>query len=72
VHTENIVYYILYALLVYAQDINLLSESINTIQKSTAALLNESQEVDREAKAEKSEYMFMSHHQNVGQNNNME
>jgi hypothetical protein len=70
--TENIIYYMLYTLLAYAQDKNLLSNSINTREKSTDDLLNESQRVDLETRAEKYKYMFMSHHQNVGKNNNIE
>lgn len=70
--TENIIYYTFYALLVYARDNNLLSNSINTREKGKDDLLNESQEVDLEATAEKCKYMFMSHDQNVGQNNNIE
>jgi hypothetical protein len=62
----------LFALLVYAQDNNLLSNRVNTRERSTEGLLNERQEVDLEARAEKYKYMFMSHHQNVGQNNNIE
>jgi hypothetical protein len=62
----------LHALVVYTQDNNLLSDSINTRKKSTHDLLNDIKEVDTKARAHKYKYMFMSHHQSAGQSNNIE
>jgi hypothetical protein len=55
-------------LLVYADDVNMLSGSIHTIRKNTEVLLIASKEIGLEANAEKTKYMAMSRDQKAGQN----
>jgi hypothetical protein len=55
-------------LLAYADDVNLLGDNIDTIQKSTDTLTDASKEVGPEINVEKTKYMLLSRHQNVGQN----
>jgi hypothetical protein len=58
-------------LLVYADDVNLLWDNINTVKKSTEALFDASKDVVLEVNAEKTKYMLLSRHQNAGRNYNM-
>jgi hypothetical protein len=51
-------------LLVYADDLNLLGDNIDTIKKT---VIDASKEVGLEVNAEKSKYMWLSHHQNAWQ-----
>jgi hypothetical protein len=55
--------------LAYANDIsiNIVRESINTIEKNTEALLNVSKETGLEVNPEKTKYMLISHYQKAGQ-----
>jgi hypothetical protein len=55
---------------VYADVINSFAENINTIKKNTEAPLDTSKEVGLQINTEKTKCMFMSHHQNTGQNHN--
>jgi hypothetical protein len=51
-------------LLAYADDENLLEDNIDTVKKNTETLIDASKETG----PEKTKYMLLSHHQNVGQN----
>jgi hypothetical protein len=54
-------------LLAYANDVNIVGENIDTIQKITRALLDASKEVGLEVNTEKTKYMLVSRCQKVGQ-----
>jgi hypothetical protein len=56
---------------VYADYINLLSDSINTIKENTQTFLGASRVVCLQINAEKIKYMIMSHHQNIRENQNV-
>ena len=58
-------------LLVYADDVSILDESIHTIQTNTEALLDTSKETGLEVNADKTKYMVMSQDQNAGQSHSM-
>jgi hypothetical protein len=55
-------------LLVYADDMNLLDDNIDTIKKNTHTLIDASKEVCLEVNTEQTKYMLLSRHQNAGQN----
>jgi hypothetical protein len=54
-------------LLVYADDVNIVGENRDTIQKNTDALLDARKEVDLEMNPEKTKCMLMSRCQKAGQ-----
>jgi hypothetical protein len=55
-------------LLAYADDVNLLGDNMDNIKKHTEFLIDVSKEVGLEINVEKTKYMLLSRHQNVGQN----
>jgi hypothetical protein len=57
--------------LVYADNVLLLGDSVNTIKENTEALLEASRDIGLEINAEMTKYMIMSRHPNSGQNQNI-
>jgi hypothetical protein len=55
-------------LLAYADDLNVLGDNINTINKDTGTSIYASKEVGVEINVERTKYMLLAHHQNAGQN----
>jgi hypothetical protein len=55
-------------LLAYADDVNLLGDSIDTIQKKTETFIDAGKEVGLEINVEKIKYILLSRRQNVGRN----
>jgi hypothetical protein len=58
-------------LLVYADDVNLLGDSVNTIRECSETFLEASRDIGLEINAEKTKYMIISCHLNSGQNQNI-
>jgi hypothetical protein len=48
-------------LLAYTDDVNILGENIDTIQKNTEVILDASKKVGLEVNSEKTKYILMSH-----------
>jgi hypothetical protein len=59
-------------LLAYADDVNLLTDNIDTINKTTDTLLDASKEVGLEVNVEKTKYRLVSHYQNADQNRDIQ
>jgi hypothetical protein len=58
----------IYKILAYANDVNLLGDNLDTINENTETLMDDSKEVGLEINVEKPKYIFISHHQNGGLN----
>jgi hypothetical protein len=58
-------------LLVYADDVNLLGDSVNTIKENSEIFLETSRDNGLEINTEKTKYMIISRHPNSGQNQNI-
>jgi hypothetical protein len=58
----------IYQLLVYADDVNLLGDNVDTMKENT---LYASKEVNVDLNVQKTKYMLLSCHQNAGQNHNI-
>jgi hypothetical protein len=54
--------------LAYADDVNLLGDNIDIINKNSETLVGASKEVGLEVNVEKTKYMLVSRDQNAGQN----
>jgi hypothetical protein len=55
-------------LLAYADDVNVLGDNIDSINKNTETLIDASKEVGLEVNEEKTKYMLVSRDQNAGKN----
>jgi hypothetical protein len=58
-------------LLVCADDVHLLGDSVNIIKENSETLLEANRDTGLEINAEKTKYMIMSHHLNSGQDQNI-
>jgi hypothetical protein len=56
---------------VYADDVNLLDDNIDTIKKNIQTLIDASKEFGLEVNTGKTKYMLLSRHQNAGQSHNI-
>jgi hypothetical protein len=54
--------------LAYAEDVNLLGDNIDTIKKNIETFNDASEDAGLEINVERTKYMLLSRHQNVGQN----
>jgi hypothetical protein len=58
-------------LLVYADNVNLLGDNIDTIKKNTENLIDDGKEVGLKVKSEKTKDLLLPCHENAGQNHNI-
>jgi hypothetical protein len=58
-------------LLVFAADLNMLGVNLDSIKKNTETLIDASNKVDLEVKAEETKYILLSDHQNTGQHHDV-
>jgi hypothetical protein len=62
----------IHQLLIYADGVDLLGDNIDTIKKNTKTLIYSIKVISLEVNAEKTKYMFLSRHENAGQNHDIE
>ena len=58
-------------LLVYADDVNMLGENLQTVRENTEIFIKASKDIGLEVNSKKTKYMITSRHQNVIQNQNI-
>jgi biotin operon repressor len=58
-------------LLIYADDVKLLGDKIDTSKENIQTLIDASKEVGLEVNTEKIKYMLLSRHQNAGQDHDI-
>ena len=58
-------------MLVYADDVNMLGENLQTIRENTEIFIKASKDIGLEVNSEKTKYMITSHQQNTLQNQNI-
>jgi hypothetical protein len=58
-------------LLAYADDVNILGESVHSVKKNTEVLVAATKDIGLEVNADKTKYMVMSRDQNAGRNHNI-
>ena len=58
-------------LLAYADDVNILGESIHTLKENAEALVATTREIGLEVSADKTKYMVISRDQNAGRNHSV-
>jgi hypothetical protein len=60
-----------FQLLVYADDVNLLGDNVDTTKRNTETVIDASKDVGLEVNAEETKYVLLSRHQNAGQNHDI-
>ena len=58
-------------LLVYADDVNMLGENLQTVRENAEIFIKSSKDIGLEVNSEKTKYMIISRHQNVIENLNI-
>jgi hypothetical protein len=58
----------IHQLLAYADNVNVLGDNIDTVNKNTESLIDGSMQVGLEISVDETKYMLLSHHQNASQN----
>jgi ribosomal protein S2 len=56
---------------VYADDVNLQRDNIDTIKRNTQTLIDSTKEVSLEVNTERTKYMLLSSHQNAGKSHDI-